>query len=261
MSSALWPSARRRFRQQQARLEIGEPRRHHEIVGGKFEPQLARLLDEGEILVGERQDRDLREIDLLLARERQQQIERAFEALDIDDQRLLVGGEIGRKRSFRSSSAIMRSPSCRRIPARARATSNGAGARRRRRAPHRRAASPRRQAAAQASATSRLSSSVAVAMEHDIAAGRERRARALGKRARQGVHREVVAHQQAVESDATANHFAHHCDRSRGRRDRIDGAKHNMRGHPQRQLGERPEGREIGRLQRRAVGMRRPAAR
>ena len=29
--------------QQQARFQIGEPRRHHEIIGGKFEPQLARL--------------------------------------------------------------------------------------------------------------------------------------------------------------------------------------------------------------------------
>src|SRR4029453_9880648 len=51
--------------------------------------------DEGEILVGERQDRDLGEIDLLVARQRQQQVERAFEALDVDHQRRLVGGTLG----------------------------------------------------------------------------------------------------------------------------------------------------------------------
>ena len=83
-----------RLRQQQARLEIGEPRRHHEIVGGELEPHAPRLLDEGEILIGEREDRDFREIDLLLACQHQQQIERAFEALDIDHQRRLVGGAI-----------------------------------------------------------------------------------------------------------------------------------------------------------------------
>ena len=31
--------------------------------------------------------------------------------------------------------------------------------------------------------------------------------------------------------------------------------KHNMRGHAERQAGERPEGGEIGRFQRRAVGV------
>src|SRR5215813_6962690 len=75
-----------RFRQQQARLQIGEPRRHHEIVGRQLESELARLLDEGEILVCERQDRNFGEVDLLLAGQREQQVEWAFEALDIDHQ-------------------------------------------------------------------------------------------------------------------------------------------------------------------------------
>ena len=48
-----------------------------------------------EILVGQRQDRNLRQIDLLLTRQRQQQIERAFEAFDVDDQRRLVGAALG----------------------------------------------------------------------------------------------------------------------------------------------------------------------
>ncbi len=45
-------------------------------------------------MVGERQNGNLGEIDLLLARQRQQQIERAFEALDIDHQRRLVGAAL-----------------------------------------------------------------------------------------------------------------------------------------------------------------------
>ena len=81
----------------------------------------------------------------------------------------------------------------------------------------------------------------AVAMEHDIAAGRERCAAALGERARQGLHRDVVGHQQSVEAKMLANHFAHHCAGSRGRRERVDRAKHNMRRHPQRKFRERPE--------------------
>src|SRR5262249_36193867 len=79
-----------RFRQQQARLQIGEPCRHHEIICGQLEPELARLLDEGEILVRERQDGNFGEVDLLLAREREQEVERTFEALDIDHQRRLA---------------------------------------------------------------------------------------------------------------------------------------------------------------------------
>ena len=41
---------------------------------------------------------------------------------------------------------------------------------------------------------------VAVAVEHDVAAGRKRGAAALGDRAGQRLHRDVVAHQQALES-------------------------------------------------------------
>ena len=170
MSSALGPGSPVGLRQQQARFQVGEPRRHHQIVGGELEPHLARLLDEGEILVGQRQDGDLREVDLLLARERQQQIERALEALDVDDQRRLVGGELGRQRGFergivsassdRSAGSCAASPSCAANSSRAAATSNGAGLAPRRRAPHRRAAPPRRRAAALRPRPRRISSSV-----------------------------------------------------------------------------------------------------
>src|SRR6185437_11945066 len=44
---------------------------------------------EGEILVGQRQDRQLCEIDLLLARQRQEQVDRPLEPVEIEDQRRL----------------------------------------------------------------------------------------------------------------------------------------------------------------------------
>src|SRR5215831_217001 len=91
------PFRRVHVRQQQARLEIGEPGRHHQIVGRELQAQPPRLLNEGEILVGERQDRDLGKVDLLLAGERKQEIERPFEALHIDHERLLAGGKLGRE--------------------------------------------------------------------------------------------------------------------------------------------------------------------
>ena len=81
----------RQLGNQQLRLEIGEPGRHHEIVGGKFQPQLSRVFDKDEILLGERQDGDSRQIDLLVARKVQEQIERTFETGDIDDQRRIAG--------------------------------------------------------------------------------------------------------------------------------------------------------------------------
>src|SRR5271169_985881 len=78
------------FGQQQARFQIGEPRRHHQIIGGEFEPQFARLFDEGQILIGQREYRYLGKIDLLLAGKRQQEIERTFKALDVDHKRRLI---------------------------------------------------------------------------------------------------------------------------------------------------------------------------
>src|SRR5262249_4246615 len=86
--------------QQQARLQIRKPRRHDQVIGRQLESELARLLDEGEILVGKRQDRDLGEIDLLLAGQRQQKGERAFETLDIDHQRRFAASPFGRKIVF-----------------------------------------------------------------------------------------------------------------------------------------------------------------
>ena len=40
-------------RQQQPRLQEGEPGRHHQIVGGELDPEQLRRLDEAEVLLGE----------------------------------------------------------------------------------------------------------------------------------------------------------------------------------------------------------------
>ena len=82
-----------RLGQQQPRFQECEPSRHDEIVGGEFETDLSCHFDELEILIGQGQNGNLGEIDLLLPRQRQQQVERAFIAFDIDDQRRLVADD------------------------------------------------------------------------------------------------------------------------------------------------------------------------
>ncbi len=99
----------------------------------------------------------------------------------------------------------------------------------------RRARAPRPRAAARCAATSAHLVQLAVAMQDHVAAGGERRPRALGKRALQGIHRDVVAHQQALEPDRAANHVGDDCRRCRRRLGAIERAKHNMRGHRHRQ--------------------------
>src|SRR5262249_26895515 len=108
--------------------------RHHEIVGGEFEPHLARGLDEFEILVGERKDGDFGEIDLLLARQREEKVERAFESLDVNDQRAFgARRRLGEIRIERDDVGVHACAACPPAvvsftrSARAAATSNGCG--------------------------------------------------------------------------------------------------------------------------------------
>ena len=95
-SAALGSSPFGGLGQQQARFQIGEPGRHHEVVGGELEAQLARLLDEDEVLLGQRQDRDAVEVDLLPPRKLEQEVERALEAVDVDMQGRLAGRALGK---------------------------------------------------------------------------------------------------------------------------------------------------------------------
>ena len=73
--------------EQELGLEEREPGRHHQIVGRQLQPGFQRLVDEGEILLGQREHGDLGEVHLLRAGQRQQQVQRTLEAFQIDDQR------------------------------------------------------------------------------------------------------------------------------------------------------------------------------
>ena len=81
-----------RLGKQKPRLQIGEPRRHDEIVGRKFKPQAARRGNELQILLNESQNRNLAQIDFLAAREVEQKIKRAFKSLDIDHEGAIFAG-------------------------------------------------------------------------------------------------------------------------------------------------------------------------
>ena len=75
---------------EQARLEEREPRRHDQIVGGKLEAQFAGGLDEQQILFGERENGNARQVDPLPSSEFQQEVERAFETIEVDGERGLA---------------------------------------------------------------------------------------------------------------------------------------------------------------------------
>ena len=81
-----------RLRHHQPALEVGQPRRHHEIVGGDLDALFADGLDEAQILLGERQHRNLREVDLLAPRQVEQQVEWALVAVNVDIHDFVVGG-------------------------------------------------------------------------------------------------------------------------------------------------------------------------
>jgi len=53
-----------------------------------------------QILIGQRQDRNLRQIDLLRPRQRQQQVERPLIARDVDHQRWLAVRQLCRPAGF-----------------------------------------------------------------------------------------------------------------------------------------------------------------
>ena len=76
----------------QTRLQKREPRRHDQIVGGKLETQFARGFDEEQILLGEREDGDARQVHPLPSGKLQQQVKRAFETVEIDGERRLANG-------------------------------------------------------------------------------------------------------------------------------------------------------------------------
>src|SRR5262249_24482109 len=68
----------------------------HQIVGRKLETNLPCRFYELKVLIGERQDRDFGQIDLLLPRERQKQVEWTLIAANVNDQRLFTFGKLRR---------------------------------------------------------------------------------------------------------------------------------------------------------------------
>ena len=72
--------------QQQPGFQPGQPRRHHQPVGGQFQAHAAGALDHREELLHQRQNGDLRQIDFLCAREVEQQVQRPLEPVQPQQQ-------------------------------------------------------------------------------------------------------------------------------------------------------------------------------
>src|SRR5271154_1562478 len=75
---------------EQTRLEERQPRRHDQIVGGKLKAQFAGGFDEQQILFGEREDGNARQVDPLPSSELQQEVKRSFETIEVDGERCLA---------------------------------------------------------------------------------------------------------------------------------------------------------------------------
>src|SRR3546814_4671949 len=60
------------------------PRRHDEIIGRALKPQRPRIGDEGKILLHQIEDRNPRQIDLLLPGQQQQQVQWALPAIQLE---------------------------------------------------------------------------------------------------------------------------------------------------------------------------------
>ena len=65
-------------RQQHLRLDVNQHRRHVNEFGRDVHIQLAQLFDVGQILRGDLRDRNVVDVDVLLANQIEQQVERAF---------------------------------------------------------------------------------------------------------------------------------------------------------------------------------------
>src|SRR6185503_11463665 len=79
----IFPRLDVRARQQHLRLDAQQPSRHLEILRGFVQPELANAQHE---LLAHARDRDVVDVHLLLANEREQQVERSREARDVDQE-------------------------------------------------------------------------------------------------------------------------------------------------------------------------------
>ena len=86
-------------------------------------------------------------------------------------------------------------------------------------------------------------------MKHDVAACLEGGHRLLRIAAAQGLHRQVIGHQQAPETDLLADDGADHLLRLRGWEMRVDVGVNDMRRHRHRSIGHGREGRKVDRFE------------
>jgi hypothetical protein len=70
--------------QQHARLDLDEHRRHQQVLGGQLEVVLADLIDVGQVLARDVGQRDVEDVEVLLADQVEQQVERALEGVEED---------------------------------------------------------------------------------------------------------------------------------------------------------------------------------
>jgi hypothetical protein len=61
-------------RQQHARLDFGQHRRHHQVLGGQFQLELVHQRDVIHILLGNRRDRYIEDVDILALDQVKQQV-------------------------------------------------------------------------------------------------------------------------------------------------------------------------------------------
>ena len=123
----------RRTRQQHARLDLGQDRGHHQVLGGELEAHLVHRLDVLDVLARDLGDRDVEDVQVLAADQVQQQVERTFERLEDDLERVRRDVEVARQLGDRLAFARRRtaSPPASARPCRRRAGGGVAGTKRR----------------------------------------------------------------------------------------------------------------------------------
>ena len=75
-------------RQQHAGLDLDQHRRHEQVFARELEVGLADLVDIGQVLARHVGQRDVEDVEVLLADQVQQQVQRAFERFEEDFQRI-----------------------------------------------------------------------------------------------------------------------------------------------------------------------------
>src|SRR5690606_611048 len=85
------------YRQQHARLDLDQHGRHQQILGRQFEVVHADLLDIRQILPRDIGHRDVEHIEILLAYQVQQQVQRAFEGFQEYFKRVWRNVQVGRQ--------------------------------------------------------------------------------------------------------------------------------------------------------------------